>query len=431
MNLNLSLDSMTQIFSKVWKTNTFRQSSITFAGVFLNGILGVIFYFLTARLLGPASYGVFSVSILTLNLIADISDLGTDTAVVRFVGRHFVDEKDKALKFLKFGLKLKLIIWFIVLIVGWLIMPLISDELLRKPELLLPLRFSLIGVGGVLIFSFATHAVQALERFWVWSFLNVSMNFIRVLVVLFLFSFGLINIWTSISTYIIFPFIGFGVALFFLPKFMSVKSDNSISDEFLKYSKWVGAFTIIAAVSSRLDSYLTTRYLSLTEVGIYSVAVNLAGVVPQIVFALATVVAPKLSKFKSDKQALTYLKKVQAFVIVLGIAGILIGSLLSYVVVPLLYGDVYKESIQPLVVLIIAQAIFLISIPVHTAVIYYFAYPRLFVWISTIHFLTILLLGLILIPNYGYMGAAYTVVVGNIVNFVIPGIWVINKFKKK
>src|SRR3989344_5500940 len=96
--------NLTSLAKGVVETHTFKQSGITFVGIFLNGILGVIFYFLTARSLGPALYGVFSISILTLNLIADIGDFGVDTAVVRFVSKHFRDERQKALLFMKFGL---------------------------------------------------------------------------------------------------------------------------------------------------------------------------------------------------------------------------------------------------------------------------------------------------------------------------------------
>ena len=165
--------------------------------------------------------------------------------------------------------------------------------------------------------------------------------------------------------------------------------------------------------------------------GIYSVAVNLSGIVPQIVFALAVVVAPKLTKFKTNLEAKKYLTKVQIFVLGFGVVGIIVGSALSFIVIPLFYGQAYIASIYPLIVLLIAQAIFLISIPAHTAVIYYFAYPKLFVWISAGHFLIILLGGYFLIWQYGYMGAASTVLLGSVFNFLVPFVWALNKFKEK
>jgi len=40
-------------------------------------------------------------------------------------------------------------------------------------------------------------------------------------------------------------------------------------------------------------------------------------------------------------------------------------------------------------------------------------------------------LGWVLISNYGYIGAAATVLAGSISSLIIPGIWALNKFRNK
>ena len=91
------------------KTATFRQSTITFSGTVINGLLGAVFYILVARFLGPSSFGLLMVAITLLTLISDIGDLGTDTGLVNFVGRNIKKKPLKAYRFLKLGLKIKLI----------------------------------------------------------------------------------------------------------------------------------------------------------------------------------------------------------------------------------------------------------------------------------------------------------------------------------
>jgi len=106
---------------KISKTATFRQSGVTFAGTILNGALSAVFYILAARILGPASFGLLIVAIAALTLIADIGDLGTDTGLVRFVGKFAKNDLTKVKRFLKLGLEVKVAVLLIVLLLGWLL----------------------------------------------------------------------------------------------------------------------------------------------------------------------------------------------------------------------------------------------------------------------------------------------------------------------
>ncbi len=396
----------------------------------MNGILGMIFYIMIARYLGPSDFGIFSICIVTITLLASIANIGVDTGLIRFVGKYVANEKNKALKFFKLGLEIKIISFTAVFVLGWVLIPFVTRTVFVKPELIAPLRFSLLGIGSALLFSFTTSSVQALQRFWVWNGLNIFSNATRLIALIILFSLGLVSLQTGLTIYILFPLLGFFLGLLFLPAFWKVKKENEVLPEFFSYNRWVVIFTLLVAVSTRLDTFMSTRLLSLADVGIYSVAVSLAGVVPQIVNALATVGAPKLAGFEKNEQAVNYLIKLQLFVTALAILGLIVGIPLARVLIPSLYGQEYFSSLLPFVILLFAQAIFLISIPVHSVIFYYFSYPKLFVWVSLVNILIIGLVGWPLINSFGFIGAAWTVLLGNVSNFIIPGIWVVRKFKK-
>ena len=215
----------------------------------------------------------------------------------------------------------------------------------------------------------------------------------------------------------------------FLPKFFDVENEKEVAGEFFRYNIWIALFTLVAAFGGRVDTLLSTSLLSLHDVGIYSSALQLSSIIPQIVFAIGTVVAPKLAGFDSDLKAKLYLKKVQIFTIFMAIFGIAVGIPLSKFIIPILYGGSYLQAIGPFIVLLFAQAIFLISVPAHTSIFYYFEYPKLFVFISFGNILITVGAGWYLISNYGFMGAAYAVLLGNIFNFIVPGLWVLAKFR--
>jgi len=279
---------------KIYKAATFRQSGVTFAGTILNGVLSAVFYILAARILGAASFGLLIVAIAALTLIADIGDLGTDTGLVRFIGKYVGKDITKVKRFLKLGLEIKVAVWLFVLLFGWLLAPYISSSIFSKPELTLPLRISFIGVGSYLLYSFIIHSLQGFQKFWAWGGFQVGASGLRVLVVLLLFAYSKLNLETTLAVYVSVPLLAFLVGLFLLPvNFFKVKKEGSVAREFFQYNKWVAAFTAVAALGARLDTFISARLLTSAEVGVYGVAHRLVAIVPQLVGALGTVMAPK------------------------------------------------------------------------------------------------------------------------------------------
>jgi len=421
------MDSINDIF----KTATLRQSFVTISGTIINAILGFLFYSVVARNLGPADFGILTLSITTLTLIADLVDLGTNTGLVKHVSSELKNNKEKAYKFLKLGFLLKIGVWILVLIVGNFFAPFIASTFFNKPDIEFPLRLVFIGVGGALLFSFATSALQAYEKFTSWSVINILSNGLRLGLILLLIIFGQLNLLNGLSVYILLPFFGFFMASLLIPtvSFIKTKNEMGVSREFFTYNIWIAAFISIAAISSRLDTFLTGRFLNAYELGIYGVATQLSSIVVQIDSAIGVVASPKFASFTSNKDMLVYFRKLFILVGALAILGLL-AIPISYYFIPLIFGEAYISSIPIFHVLLIAMLVFLISLPIHNSIIYYFAKPQVFVWVSFGHLLIIGILGYFLIQSYGLMGAAVSVLVGTIWNLVAPGIWLLIKIRK-
>lgn len=419
------------MFKTIIKTATFKQSQITVLGTIINGVLGAIFYILLARFLGPSNFGLFTVSVATLTLIADSVDFGANTGLVRYVSRSLTEDKDKALRFLKLSLEFKSVIWVLVLIIGMIISPIIAINIFNKSELVSPLRLVMIGVGGALLFSFATSATQAFQKFFVWGFINIITNLFRVILIILFFYLGSLDLSNSLLTYIMMPFIGFFLGLLFIPseEMFKVKKEFSVAKQLFKYNIWVGIFSFIAAFSARLDTFLTARLLSSFQLGIYGAANQLVQVVPQLISALGMVAAPKFSAFTNKQSMLDYLKKFQLMVLGLSLVGVLAIPVCIYLI-PIIFGVEYSTVVSPFVILLIAMLVFLISVPIHNSIIYYFGKPQVFVWVSIGHLLIVSLLGYWLISNYGVVGAAITVLVGTLFNFLVPLGWFLIKIRK-
>lgn len=412
------------------KTATFRQSFTTVGATIINGVLGALFYIVLARFLGPSDFGLIFVAITALTLVADVADLGTNTGLVRFVSANLASHKEMALRVLKFSLEFKIIIWAIVLILGLFGSSFIAQNIFGKVELTLPLKLSFIGVGGFLLFTFITSTLQAFQRFYWWSALHIMTNLVRILVIFGLIWLGQLTMTSSLLTFITLPFVGFLVGLLLIPttRVINEHKETEVAASLLSYNKWVAISTFIAAISSRMEVFIGAKLLSSFEIGLYGAASQLVMVIPQVITGLGIVAAPKFASFANLNQMLVYFKKFQILVLAIAFLGILAIPVAIFLI-PVLFGPSFSASVPIFVVLTLAMLIFLISIPVHISIFYYFGKPKVFVWVSLGHLVLMILLGFVLITQFKVMGAAYTVLAGTIFNFLIPLIWFIKRLK--
>lgn len=427
----MDIKKLRQRFTNLTGTATFRQSILTTSAVFINGVMGAVFFILVARILGPSDFGLFTIAIATTALIADIADFGTSTGIVKFVPGYFKADANIAYRLLKLSLEVKVIIWLSVLALGYWVSPFAAGYIFSKPELTLPLRLGLLGVGGAMLFSFTQSSLQAFERYKLWGLVNILTNGLRLAVILLLLMLGMTGLVDSLLVYIALPFLGFFLGLYFLPtgKILQVKNEIKMLKDFRSYNSYIGVFTLIAAVSARMDTYIAAKLLSTEQVGIYGAAVQLNSFIPQIMGGLGVVVAPKFASFTLKSQMVEYLKKLQLMVVGLAILFTL-GLPLALFLIPFFYGQAYYLLPLIFVIYFLGMLVYLISLPVHTAVFYYYSRPQLFIYISIGHLLLVLLLGYYLTLNYGLAGLPIAVLTGMVFNFVVPLAYVLNRIRK-
>ncbi len=416
------------MLKSILRTATFKQSTVTFAGTVINGVLGALFYISVARILGPVGNGLLTIATVTLTLISDMADIGTNTGLIRFVSPNLAGDKDKAMRFLKLSLEIKLVVWLVSFLIFFSLSPTIAIHFFHKPELILPFRLVAVGVGGALLFSFATSTLQTFQKYFLWSSINIFTNLLRLLFILFLGYTLTANVQTSLFVYILFPFFGFFIALFILPtrQIISARRETTLAKELFAYNVPVAIFTVISAFSARLDTYLTANLLSIREVGIYGAATQLNQVMPQLVSAIGLVAAPKFAGFHTNQQMLTYMKKLQILVGGLCFIGLLVIPVASYLI-PVIYGVSYQEAVWPFIFIFLAMLVFLFSVPIHNSIIFYFSRPDVFIRVAIGHLLIIGGLGYLLISNFGIVGASITVLIGTTFNFIYPLIWMLIK----
>ncbi len=398
---------------QILTTVTIRQSLITTVSTFINGALGAVFYFLLARFLGSHDYGAFSVAVTLMAMIAGIVDLGTDQGLIKFIPKYKSDSASRN-AIVKLTLKIKLLAGGATALILVSQSSFLSRNILHQPELSALIPLVALGILFQNLFSFSVTLSQALERFFLWGGLYISTNLIRLILIILVFGSGNLNGYTGTLIYILMPLLGFIASLtFFDRKFLFAKNEAWHLRELLGFNKWVTAFVIVSAISSRLDVFFSTRFLSLSAVGVYALAVQITTLLPQLTNAIGAVTTPKFSSFTNAAQNLRYTLKAVALTS-------LIAVLSSFILIPLSWlilqnaGSDFSRGFFPFLILLFSVGIFLANSPVRDSIIYYFGKPQFFFWQGIAHALIISAFSWLLIPRLGILGSSLTVLSGQI-----------------
>ncbi len=226
-----------------------------------------------------------------------------------------------------------------------------------------------------------------------------------------------------------------------LKKYFSIhKSQNIIIKEpdfyrkISKFSLFYILTPVIYTMFSYTDRWILARLTDITQVGIYSVAVNVSGLIFMFGMIAGNVLTPNLSKIweKGNKTgAIYYLEFSTKVNIILLLIGAVILSLLKEQIIPLLYGEKYIEVLPIINMLIIFWLIQSINWTIA-------AYANL---IEKIHILLFcnsvglasnVFLNFILIPKVGLIGAALASTCSSTIILVMMFVWFYkNGFKVK
>lgn len=367
---------------------SYRQSLILFIGTIINSLLGLGFYILVARNLSVASFGSFSYLLGLGLLAAELGDLGINTSIVKFgAGENFS-------KIFSFALVQRAIIFVFIIAIFF-------------PLGLFSSAFVAISL---LLASLATQSLLARQKFGLQISANIFGNLLRLVLVF----------TTPISPLGIF-FIGatgtFVVGiLVVLKKFRKFRFDRAFSIEVLKFSLPTAGSFSLASLSAKIDVPIIFALAGPGAVGVYSAAQKLISIFPQIAAALDSVFAPKFSAGKENfsKNFREYLVLV-VFLAIIAIAIIPVSNFL----IPVILGSKYIASIGVFQILLVGMFFLFLSGPFAGAILYHFGKVRIPLFINAIIFAVTVGLYMLLVPQFGAVGAAVTGVVGSFVGLCL------------
>ena len=138
---------------------------------------------LIARLLGPESYGIYSLALVVPSFFTLLVSLGVNTSVTRFVAYHVSrNENAEAVRFAESAVLLTLISGIILSCACYVMAPILSDHLFQRPYVAQYLQLASAIVFGQALLGTAISAAIGWNAMGQASLASIAQSLIKVLI---------------------------------------------------------------------------------------------------------------------------------------------------------------------------------------------------------------------------------------------------------
>ena len=399
---------------KLFFSQTSRDTLISFSGLGTIAVVGMIFSIITARGLGPSTFGLFSALTALVTLLSSLGDLGISSALVNFLPK--VADRRSVLISVTF--------WFQIAVTLVLTLALMAAGFFHNFIIpgSTPQHFITIGVltGLYVLQGFALGIFNAEKKFLRASILQGSDSIIKLLIVAGLFFSRNLNIELAILANVFSTLIS--LIYGFWGEFRNIRPifPRAQLAEIFQFSKWIALSRTFGVMVSRVDVILLNLLAGSFQAGIYSAASRIALVFALLVSSIGAVTAPRFSAFVHKEDIRRYLKKVA--LMVGGISLIMLSTvILADPLVRLIFGEEYLAAIPVFRAMTLAMIPFLFSVVTSQPLIYSFNQPKFFSWVTIVQVVIIISLDLIFIPRYQALGPTISLGIANVIVVALSG----------
>ena len=359
----------------------------------------------TARYLGAAGFGILSFALAFTGIFGVFADLGLSTLMVREVAR----DKSLASKYLGNIAVMKI---FLVTITFGLIA--LTINLLGYPEQTIKVVY-LVALSVIFgAFSGMFYSIfRAYEKMEYQSAGYILSSILMLSGALFAISqgfsvVGFASIYFLVSAIVLGYSFVVSVWKFAKPK---IEFDWSFWKQTIKEAWPMGGMAVCVMIYFRIDAVMLSLMIDDTAVGLYSAAYRLSEISTIIPAMFMTSVFPVLSKYHEDSKSSftsTYGKSVK-YLLYLALPMALIVTLLARPIVNLIFGSEFSGSVIALQILIWAAAIMYVTMVLGTTFVTANK-QMLHLKLAIVATILNIVLNLIVIPKYSYIGASATTV---------------------
>lgn len=400
-----------------------KNTTVLLIASVINYILGFFTTLYTARYLGTEGFGILSLALAFTGIFGVFTDLGLGTLTVREVSRN----KNLANKYIGNTAVMKLILALLTFGLVALVVYIIGYPK-NVSNIIYFITFSVILTAFTGIFNSIFQAFQKMEYIAICTILNAVLMLIGVLIVAY-YNLGIIILallyFIVSGVILIVTFLIYSWKLFF-PK---IEVDLSFWKPTIKESLFFGLSSILIVIYFYIDSIMLSVMVGNSAVGIYNAAYKLIFVLLFIPNVFIVSIFPIMSQhFKSSKDILKLeYEKSFKYLFVIAVFIFVYGFVFADKIILVIYGTEYTLAVAALQILIgVIPIIFITSL--FGNILGAIDRQRMVTFVAGLNALLNVVLNLILIPKFSYMGASAATVLTETLGFILMFIYISKYF---
>jgi len=402
--------------------NTFSQ----IVSKILSVLLSLISLGLLTRYLGVEKYGWFTLVFTYVSFFTTIADIGYNQTIVREFSRDI--QKSKQIFGTLFNFKLILIcISIIAALLGLLFVP-------YHPDLKSAIIIGIVALSISNLSSYGTSILQSQLRLDLVALLDLIVKGITVLFIALFVRWNL-SFYYSIYAILFGNLIGACIEYFFVKDWIVLGPyfDKKLILKMIKISLPVGITAVLTMLYFKIDALMLSVIRSPVEVGIYALAYKILDNVIMLWGLIMASIFPLLSKYHGMNDSTLYKKlltKTIRLSVLLSVVILITGVTLAPFIIRVLGGSKFYSSIAPLKILLWAVPFLFLDNIFYNIMLSFGKTTYMIVPLITSLLVTVVL-NILIIPKYGYMGASYVTVITEIITAGTYLFLFMTKFKKE
>lgn len=348
--------------------NLFETSIFVFIGIMISKIFSYIYKIIIARYLGADIYGVYSLSLVIVLLLASISGFGISEGILRYISLYRGKNEQEKIKYIfKFSSKFLLISTIIASFVLFFLSEFIAINIFKNALLINFLKVFSFIIPIWILSGYFMNVMIAFEKVKQQTFIEkIIQSSAKLFFLLFLLLLGL-----RINAVILSFFIG--VFIFFISTFLyckyklpflfsDYKVENSdkikIRKNIISYSIPIMFFGLVFYIFYWTDSLVLGFFKTTTEVGIYNAAVPLALLLSFAPELFITLLFPIITKAYA-KRKMTIInnlsKQIGKWIFIINLPSFILMILFPDLIIDIFFGKEYLSAANALRFLLIGN----------------------------------------------------------------------------
>ncbi|MBT7903306.1 flippase [Candidatus Woesearchaeota archaeon] len=413
-------------------TNYLRRAITGSSTVFTLSLIAVLIGFLLriflAKNLSIEMYGLFYAVLALISFFSIFKSLGLIPALIKYIPEFIVNKQKQSIKnsiwsvliiqFISFSIITSIIIFYS----DFLANSYFHNYAAKSLVIILTLSFLISTLDSIIIVTF-----QSFQKIFLFalfplikSILFLILTFIFVKLGYGAFGAGMGFFCSSLIT-----------SMLFLPKFLKITfykinlAKLTFDAQIIKKLVLFG-FPLLLSTTGYLilnytDTLLLTHFKTLTEVGLYNVALPAASLILYLGTSISSIVFPLTSELcakKNKRTLITGIQLLHRFLLIVIVPVALIIFSFSDLVLSLLFGEKYILAQNILKILVIGTACFTIT-HVNFSMVSGIGKPKIIAKIVLGVALLNIILNIILIPLIGVVGAAISTSISQIIMLIL------------